>query len=135
MRDFDLKKLDLGLINSEIRHFDIKTVEVNSANTLFNVLSELALANLIDPQVIGKGTCLVEFTEKLIHLKRGIVENKLVPEGTFLDGAYFLVVTDDLLKIPGESEDISMFLLIECHVYTEFSVFLVEIYSSFLLFL
>lgn len=77
----------------------------------------------------------MEFAEKFIHLKGAVVEHKFVPESALLDGTHLLVVTDDLLEIPGEREDISMLLLIECHVNTEFPVSLLNIDSGLFLLL
>ncbi len=77
----------------------------------------------------------MEFTEKFIYFKCGVVEDELVPESTLLDGANLLVIADDLLEVPGECKHISMLLLIECHVDTELSIFLIEINSTLLLLL
>lgn len=108
---------------------------MNSANTLLNILCELAFADLVQPLVIRKGSGLMEFTEKFIHLERGVVENKLVPESTLLNGADTLIITNDLLEIPGEGKDISMLLLIESHVNTELLISLIKINSILLLLL
>jgi len=129
VRNFDLKELHLWLLNGEVRHFDVKTMEVNSADTLFDVLRELALTDLIEPLVIGKGGSLMEFTEEFVHLEGAVVEDEFVPEGTLLDGAHLLVVIDDLLEIPGEGKNIGMLLLIECHVNTDLLVSLINVNS------
>ena len=118
VRDLDLKELELGLVNGEVRHLYVQAVEVDPPHTLLNVLCELALAYLVDPLIVRKGACLMELAEKLVYLECAIVEHELVPEGALLDGAHLLIVADDLLEIPGESENIGMLLLIESHVDT-----------------
>ena len=125
--DLNLKELELGLVNGEIRHLDVQAMEVNTAHTLLNVLRELAFTDLVEPLVVREGASLVELTEKLIYFKGGVVEHKLVPESALLNGAYLLVITDDLLEIPGEGENISMLLLIESHVDTDLSVYIIDI--------
>lgn len=110
-------------------------MEVNSADTFLDVLSKLAFADLVQPEVIRECASLMELTEKFIYFEGAVVEDELVPESALLDGADLLVVTDDLLEVPGECEHISMLLLIECHVDTELSVFLIEINSALLLLL
>jgi len=102
-------------------------MEMNSADTFLNILSKLALAHLIDPLIVRKCASLMEFAEELINFKCAVVEHKFVPESSLLNGTHFLVVTDDLLEIPGESEDICMLLLIECHIYAELPVLLLNI--------
>ena len=102
-------------------------MEMNSTDTFLYILSELALTYLVYPLIVRKCASLMEFTEELINFEGAIVEHKFVPESALLDGAHLLVITDDLLEIPGECEDKGMLLLIECHVYTKFPVFLLNI--------
>ena len=102
-------------------------MEMNSADTFLNILSKFALTHLVYPLIVRKCACLMEFAKELINFEGAVVEHKFVPESALLDGAYLLVITDDLLEIPGEGDDIGMLLLIECHVYTKFPVFLLNI--------
>ena len=45
----------------------------------------------------------MEFTEKLVNLIASVVEYKLVPETALRNlGGRVLVISDDLLKVPGE---------------------------------
>ena len=108
---------------------------MNSADTFLNILSKLALAYLVNPLIVRKCASLMEFAEELINFKGTVVEHKFVPESALLDGAYLLVVTDDLLEIPGECENICMLLLIECHVDPKFPVFLFDIDGGLILLL
>ena len=77
-------------------------MEVNSADTFLDVLSKLAFADLVQPEVVREGASLVELTEKFIYFECTIVEYELVPESTLLNRAHLLVITDDLLEVPGE---------------------------------
>lgn len=108
---------------------------MNSADTLFNVLGKLLLADLIEPVIVRESACLVEFTEELVDLKCGIIKNKFIPVGSLLDGADLFKITDDLLEIPRECENIGMLLLIECHIDTQLLVFLFQVDGSLLLLL
>ena len=110
-------------------------MEVNSADTFLNVLCELSLADLIEPHIIRKCCSLMEFTEELVHFEGTVVEYKFVPESTLLNWAYCLVITNDLLKIPGESKNICMLLLNECHVNTDLLVSLINVNSVLFLLL
>jgi hypothetical protein len=77
----------------------------------------------------------MEFAEELVYFEGAVVEHKFVPKSALLDGAHLLVITDDLLEIPGEREDICMLLLIECHVYAELPVLLLNIDAGLFLLL
>ena len=110
-------------------------MEMNSADAFLYILSELALAYLVYPLIVRKCASLMEFAEELINFKGAVVEHKFVPESAILDRAYLLVVTDDLLEIPGECENICMLLLIECHVDPKFPVFLFDIDGGLILLL
>lgn len=77
-------------------------MEMNSSDTFFDVLSKLAFADLVQPEVVWEGASLMELTEKFIYFEGGIVEDELMPESALLDGASLLVIADDLLEVPRE---------------------------------
>jgi len=103
MADFDLQDFHLGLFYSKVCQFDVKTVEVDAANTFLDVLGKFTFAKLIKVLIIRKGTCLMEFTEKLIYLICCIICNELVPVASRRKRARLtLVVVNDLLEVPWE---------------------------------
>ena len=77
-------------------------MEMNSADTFLDVLSKLAFADLVQPEVVRKGASLMELTEKFIYFESGIVEDELMPKSALLDGTSLLVIADDLLEVPRE---------------------------------
>ena len=77
----------------------------------------------------------MELTEQLIYFESSVVEYELVPEGSLFDRAHLFVIANDLLEIPGESEDIGMLLLVEIHIDTNLPIFLIEVHCGLLLLL
>jgi len=77
----------------------------------------------------------MEFTEELVNLKLGIIHYELVPERVLLYRSHPLIITNDLLEIPGEREDICMLLFTKCHVDTQLFVFLFDFDCSVFLLL
>jgi hypothetical protein len=78
--NFNFEELNFWLFNSEIRHLNIKAVELNAANTFFHIVWEFTFTDLVKPEVVRKSTCLVELTEKFVYFIMSVVKDKLVPE-------------------------------------------------------
>ena len=133
MANFNFKELNLRLINSKVGQLDVKPMEVNSADTLLNILCQLALADAIQVIVVGDGARLMELTEELVDLIAAIVHDKLVPETACCEWSNLLEIIDDFLEVPGEGQHISMLLLIEYGVNTQFLVLLLHFKALFLL--
>ena len=53
MRNLHLQKLDLRLLYSQVCHFDVKAVELNTTHTFLHILGESCLANPINHTIVG----------------------------------------------------------------------------------
>ena len=110
--DLHLEQLQLGLIYSQIGHFNVEPVEVDASDALLHVAGKLALANLIEPEVVGECAGLVKFAEQPVDLVVGVVKHELVPEAALgHPHGLVLVSGDNLLEVPGEGEHIGVLLL------------------------
>lgn len=122
--DFALKHLNLGLVDGQVCHLDIKTMEMNALHWLVYSSCKLSLTNFLNTFSIGQSTVLMEFTEQVIEVKFCTwVSNKdrpIVVIGERLDICLELV--DDLREVPGEGKHVSMLLLIELYVNAESSI-------------
>ena len=68
------------LFNSEIGHFYIETMEMNSIKRVSNVTCKFWLTDFIKASLIWNSTSLVEFSEKSIEINnRSSVGHKLMP--------------------------------------------------------
>lgn len=110
MRELDFEKLDLGLFNSKVSHFNIETMEVDALDALTHILVQSALENFIKLLIVGEGTSLVELKIQRVELRDSVGVNKATPERRACNWANGLILGEDLLEIPRECEDISMFL-------------------------
>lgn len=100
MRELDFEKLDLGLFNSKVSHFNIKTVEVDALDALTHILVQSSLENFIKLLIVGEGTSLVELKIQRVELRNRIGVYKATPERRACNWAYGLKLGEDLLEIP-----------------------------------
>ena len=73
----------------------------------------------------------MEFTEDFVDLILSVVHHEFVPVAASCNGL-LVEVTDDFPEVPWESEDISVLLLIENSVDTQFLIALVQVNSRLL---
>ena len=71
MSDLNLKYLDRRLLNSEVGHLDVKTMEVNTIKTFVDRCCKSALTYLLDASLVREGTVLVELSEQVVELDKG----------------------------------------------------------------
>ena len=71
MSNLNLKYLDRRLLNSEVGHLDVKTMEMNAIKTFVDGCRKPTLANLLDASLVRDGTVLVEFSEQAVELDKG----------------------------------------------------------------
>lgn len=69
--DLHLEDLDAGLLNGQICHFNIQTVEVDAIKTLIDGLGELALADVLHTGGVVPSARLMELSEKGVEFEEG----------------------------------------------------------------
>ena len=103
MRDLDFEHLDVRLLNSQVRHFDVQAVKVDTVKTLVDSSSQVTFAQLIDALGVVQSAHLVELTEKLVELShRTRVLDEGGPEAARLGTVPSLELVDDFVEIPWE---------------------------------
>ena len=128
MGDFDLEDLNAWLLNSQVRHLNVKSVEVDTIETLVDSGSQSAFAHFVDSSCVVQGTHLVELTVQLIELPdRTRVTHKHVPETARLRSVASLEFVDNLVEVPRECQHVCMFLLGELGVDTKSFVLVSDI--------
>lgn len=113
LADLGLENSDGWLLDGEVGHLNIETMEVDSLETVGSIASQLTLAHLIEPSVVWDSAGLMELSEEVIEGNDGSsVGHELVPVGGL---AHNFVISfeliDDLLEVPGEGEDVSVLVL------------------------
>lgn len=112
VRYLDFQDLDLMLFNCKVGHFNIKSMEMDSANRLFDVRCKFTLAYFVNIDVIWHRASLMEFANKFVNLVLSVIHHKFVPEASSSKGTSFIfIIIDDFLEIPRECKYISMLLL------------------------
>ena len=71
MSNLNLKYLDRRLLNSEVGHLDVKTMEVNAIKTFVDRRCKPTLTNFLDSSLVRDGTVLVELSEQVVELDKG----------------------------------------------------------------
>ena len=71
MSDLYFEYLNRRLLNSEVGHFDVQTMEVNTIKTFVDRLRKSALTNLFDAFCVRDCAVLVEFSEQDVELGKG----------------------------------------------------------------
>ena len=71
MSNLNLKYLDRRLLNSEVSHLDVKTMEMNAIKTFVDRSCKPTLTNLLDASLVRDGTVLVELSEQVVELNKG----------------------------------------------------------------
>jgi hypothetical protein len=69
----------------------------------------------------------MEFSEKRIKLIDSVGMNIFVPIARGWESFMAFIVTNNLLKVPWESENISVLLLIESHINSQSLVFVIQV--------
>jgi hypothetical protein len=69
----------------------------------------------------------MEFSEKSIKLIDSVGMNIFVPIARGWESFMTFIVANDLLKVPWESENISVLLLIESHINSQSLVFVIQV--------
>lgn len=131
-----LKQLKSRLIHRQIRHLDIQPVEVNAPHAFLHIARKFALADLVEPEVVGQCACLMKFSEQPVDFVVGVVKYELVPEAAVRNlGRLVLITRDNLLEVPWERQNVRVFLLRKLHIYTYLFVALVQLNRLLLLLL
>jgi len=134
--NLDFKHLDAWLLDSQVRHFDVQAVEVDTVETLVDSSSQVALAQLVDAFGVVQSAHLVELTEKLVELSHGTrVLDEGRPEAARLGTVPSLELVDDFVEVPWESEHVSMLLLRELSVDAKSCVFISDVDFALLILL
>ena len=111
--DLDLEDVDARLLDRQVRHLDVQSVEVNAVHTLGDVVGEVLLADDVQTLDVGDSGVLVELAEEVIEVNdaHGVVD-ELVPVRRVADwDVLVLVVLNDFLEVPGEGEDVAVLRL------------------------
>lgn len=136
MRNFDFEHLDVRLLHSQVRHFDIQSMEVDTVETLVYSCSQVTLAQLVDAFSVVQSAHLVELTEKLVELSHGTrVLDEGRPEAARLGTVPSLELVDDFVEVPWEGEHVSMLLLRELSVDAKSCVFISSVNFALLVLL
>ena len=136
MSNLDFKHLDAWLLDSQVRHFDVQAVEVDTVETLVDSSSQVALAQLVDAFGVVQSAHLVELTEKLVELSHGTrVLDEGRPEAARLGTVPSLELVDDFVEVPWESEHVSMLLLRELSVDAKSCIFISDVDFALLILL
>lgn len=103
-------------------------MEVNALKGVTDVGSKFGLANLVEAFKVWNGTGLMELPKKIIKGNhRSSIDHKFVPVRAFAHNFVLcLLLLDDLLEIPWEGEDITVFALAENEICTDFAVVLLK---------
>ena len=125
MSDLDFEDLHAWLVNSQVGHLHIKTVEVDALETLVNCRCEPSLANLLNANLVVQGAELMELTEKRVELEeRARVASPSAPERAASKRTVLsLEFIDDLVEVPGEGQDVGVLLLRELSINSESGIF------------
>ena len=100
--NFSLDNSDRWLLNCQVSHLDVQTVEVNSINTLSNITGKLWFAHFVEALDIWDGASLMELSEEVVEVNDGSsVDHPLMPVGTLAHG-FTLEILNDLLEVPWE---------------------------------
>ena len=117
MSELDLKHLDARLFDGQVGHLDVKTVEVDTVETLVDSASQFAFTDHLNAFIVVARTTLVELTEKDVKFVEGArVSSVGAPEATGNRLVLSLELIDDFVEIPGESKHVGMLLLRELGV-------------------
>lgn len=136
MSNLDFEHLDAWLLDSQVRHFDVQAVEVDTVETLVDSSSQVALAQLVDAFGVVQSAHLVELTEKLVELSHGTrVLDEGRPEAARLGTVPSLELVDDFVEVPWESEHVSMLLLRELSVDAKSCIFISDVDFALLILL
>ena len=71
LRDFGLEDLDSWLLDSEICHLDIKSMEVNGPKVVSDVAGKSLFTDLVESTLAWNGATLVELSVKVIKVNYG----------------------------------------------------------------
>ena len=71
LRNFGLKDLDSWLLDGEICHLNIKSVEVNGPEIVSDVAGKSLFTDLVKSTLAWNGTTLVELSIKVIKVNYG----------------------------------------------------------------
>ena len=123
--NLDFEDLHAWLINSQVGHLHIKTVEVDALETLIDSRGEPSLANLLNANLVVQSTELMELTEKRVELEeRARVASPSAPERAASKRTVLsLEFIDDLVEVPGEGQDVGVLLLRELSINSESGIF------------
>ena len=123
MGDLNFKNFD-DLIDSEVRNFDVKAMEVDYVKTLIHCVGEFALTSVLNAFLVIQSAALVENSEEVVHLNycSWVVDEDRpvrVDAHGFMLGFKLL---DNLREVPREGKYVGMFLLWELTVSTNSGV-------------
>lgn len=126
--DLSFQNSNRWLLNCQVSHFNVKTVEMNSFKGVSNIAGKLWLTNFIETSLIWDGTSLMEFSEQVVEIdNRSCVGHKLMPVWVLWHN--FIIsfeFRDNLLEIPWECEYISVLLLTESNISSNINVVLLN---------
>lgn len=71
MRDLNLQNFYAWLLDGQIGHFDVETVEVDAVKTLVDCVRKFTFARSFDALLVVQCTALVEDTEEVVELNNG----------------------------------------------------------------
>ena len=110
VRDLNFENLDI-LSNSEVGHFDVEAVEVDTVETLFDCRCKLSFTYVINSCVIVQSAALVENSIQLVELQlSSCILDEHLPIAFILFVLSFKFV-DDFWEVPREGQHVCVLLL------------------------
>lgn len=115
LMNFSLKNSDAWLIDGEVCHINIETMELNSPDAFLDIVGKFWLTDGLKAFIVRDCRCLVELSEQNVEINHGArVYHEFVPVSVSAHWfAALLELADDLLEVPGEGENVSMFVFVE----------------------
>jgi hypothetical protein len=116
-----LEHFDGRLSHSKVGHLNVKAVEVDTVETLVDCQAKLTFANFPNSFFVVQCAELMELPEQVVEVYKGArVVSVYAPEGIILQSLMLgLEIINDLVKVPREGQNVSMFLLRELSVNAE----------------
>ena len=110
--DLNFKNFD-DLIDSEVRNFDVKPMEVDSVKTLIHCVGEFALTSVLNAFLVIQSAALVENSEEVVHLNycSCVVDEDRPVRVDAHDFMLGFKLLDNLKEVPREGKYLRMFLL------------------------
>jgi len=103
------------LLYSQVGHFDIETMEMNSLKAITHITCKSWLTNSFKPLIIWNGAALMIVSEQIVKVNNSSrVDHPFVPIWRFRKSFMLCFeLFNDWLIIPRESQKITMFIFIK----------------------